>query len=171
MGDTTLRELVYGKGAHVDPVACIEDIAAELAARTAAGYPHSIWQIVLHLNYWMDYDLSTVAGENRPYPEKAIESWSTPPSPAAEGRGADEAWQATTRRFYDLLTRLRRLAEWSERSKNWVRRSLLLSPPCMPCCGKLWRITVITAVRLPCCAGSLARGLLDVAVIPGDVRL
>ena len=31
MGDTTLRELVYGKGAHVDPVACVEDISAELA--------------------------------------------------------------------------------------------------------------------------------------------
>ncbi len=43
MGDTTLRELVYGKGAHVDPVACVEDIPAELAARIAVGYPHSIW--------------------------------------------------------------------------------------------------------------------------------
>jgi len=31
MGDRTLRELVYGKGAHVDPVACVEDISAELA--------------------------------------------------------------------------------------------------------------------------------------------
>ncbi|MGA7293863.1 MAG: hypothetical protein WBW53_03630 [Terriglobales bacterium] len=56
MGDATLRELVYGKGAHVDPVASVEDISAELAARTVAGYPHSIWQIVGHMNYWMDYD-------------------------------------------------------------------------------------------------------------------
>jgi len=56
MGDTILRELVYGKGAHVDPVACVEDVSAELAARTMAGYPHSIWQIVEHVNYWMDYD-------------------------------------------------------------------------------------------------------------------
>ncbi|HMD16767.1 MAG TPA: hypothetical protein VKH18_08875 [Terriglobales bacterium] len=74
MGDGTLRELVYGKGAHVDPVACVEDISAELATRTVAGYPHSIWQIVEHMNYWMDYDLGKVAGENRPYPDKAIES-------------------------------------------------------------------------------------------------
>jgi hypothetical protein len=49
MGDATLRELVYGKGAHVDPVACVEDISAELAARIGAGYPHSIWQIVEHM--------------------------------------------------------------------------------------------------------------------------
>ena len=45
MGDIMLRELVYGKGAHVDPVACVEDISAELAARTVAGYPHSIWPL------------------------------------------------------------------------------------------------------------------------------
>ena len=111
MGDSTLRELVYGKGAHVDPVACVEDISAELAAGTVAGYPHSIWQIVEHMNYWMDYDLGKVAGENRPYPDKAIESWPAHPRPADDGRAADKAWQATTRRFTDLLARLARLAE------------------------------------------------------------
>jgi uncharacterized damage-inducible protein DinB len=111
MGDSTLRGLVHGKGAHVDPVACVEDIPAELAVRTVAGYPHSIWQIVEHMNYWMDYDLGKVAGENRPYPDKAIESWPAHPSPAAESRTTDEQWQATTRRFTDLLARLARLAE------------------------------------------------------------
>jgi uncharacterized damage-inducible protein DinB len=106
MGDTTLRELVYGKGAHVDPVACVEDISAELALRTVAGYPHSIWQIVEHMNYWMDYDLTKIAGENPYYPKQAIESWPVHPSPKDE-----QAWQATTRRFTDLLARLAQLAE------------------------------------------------------------
>jgi hypothetical protein len=110
MGDATLRELVYGKGAHVDPVACVEDISAELAARTVAGYPHSIWQVVEHVNYWMDYDLGKIAGENRPYPDKAIGSWPVCPSPAAGG-SADQQWKATTRRFADLLARLAKLAE------------------------------------------------------------
>jgi len=110
-GDSTLRELVYGKGAHVDPVACVEDISAELAARTVAEYPHSIWQIVEHMNYWMDYDLGKIAGENRPYPDKAIEGWPTHANPAAESGTANEAWQAATRRFTNLLARLARLAE------------------------------------------------------------
>jgi uncharacterized damage-inducible protein DinB len=110
MGDTTLRELVYGKGAHVDPVACVEDISAEQAARTVAGYPHSIWQIIEHMNYWMDHDLGKIAGENRPYPAKAIESWPVFPSAAAEG-SVDQQWQATTRRFTDLLSRLAKRAE------------------------------------------------------------
>jgi hypothetical protein len=110
MGDTTLRELVYGKGAHADPVACVEDISAELAARIGAGYPHSIWQIVEHMNYWMDYDLGKIAGESRPYPDKAIESWPVYPNPGVGG-SADQQWQATTRRFADLLARLAKLAE------------------------------------------------------------
>jgi uncharacterized damage-inducible protein DinB len=104
MSDTTLRELVYGKGAHVDPVACLEDISAELANRTVAGYPHSIWHIIEHMNYWMDYDLSKIAGENRPYPDQAIESWPTHLSSGIE------AWQSTTRRFVDLLARIAQLA-------------------------------------------------------------
>ncbi len=111
MGDTTLRELVYGKGAHVDPVACVEDISSELAARTVAGYPHSIWQFVVHMNYWMDYDLGKIAGENRPYPDKAIESWPAHPSPAAGSRPVEDQWQATILRFTDLLTQLALLAE------------------------------------------------------------
>jgi uncharacterized damage-inducible protein DinB len=111
MGDSTLGELVYGKGAHVDPVACVEDISAKLAGATVAGYPHSIWQIVEHMNYWMDYDLGKIAGENRRYPDKAIESWPAQPSPAADSRAADDLWQAATHRFADLLARLARLAE------------------------------------------------------------
>src|SRR6266536_1767608 len=106
MGDTTLRELVYGKGAHVDPVACVEDIPADLAARTIECYPHSIWKLVEHMNYWMDYDLREVAGARPPYPEKAIESWPALPTPPGEPQ-----WQATTRRFGEFLAQLAALSQ------------------------------------------------------------
>jgi uncharacterized damage-inducible protein DinB len=106
MGDTTLRELVYGKGAHVDPIACVEDISSALAARTVGGYPHSIWQIVEHMSYWMEYELHRAAGEHPSYPEHAIESWPAPPDPAG-----DKQWQATRQRFGDLLARFAALAE------------------------------------------------------------
>jgi uncharacterized damage-inducible protein DinB len=111
MGDTTLRELIYGKGAHVDPVACIEDISAELAARTVSGYPHSIWQIVDHMSYWMEYELANIAGKNPRYPDQAIESWVGHSSASADIRIAEEQWSKTTRRFTDCLAALARLAE------------------------------------------------------------
>ena len=111
MGDTTMRELVYGKGAHVDPIACVEDIGADLATRTVAGYPHSIWQIVEHMNYWMEYEFRRIAGERLSYPDHAIESWPAHPDPAREAQ-----WQAVRDRFGDLLGMLASLAETDDAS-------------------------------------------------------
>src|SRR5208337_2250516 len=113
MSDNTLRELVYGKGAHVDPVACVEDISAKVAARRFPGYQHSIWQIVLHMNYWMDYELRKIAGENPRNPDHAIESWPEHPNPAnaAEAVAANSLWQRARQHFIDDLARLAALAE------------------------------------------------------------
>jgi hypothetical protein len=138
MADTILRELIYGKGAHVDPVACVGDVSAELAARTVADSPHTIWQIVEHMNYWMDYDLAKVAGENRPYPERAIESWPTHPKAAGEGPADDYAWQTATRRFTDLLARLARLAESDD--AEMARKVQCLGP------GQSHRETTVHAI-------------------------
>lgn len=106
MGEQTLRELVYGKGAHVDPVACVEDISAKLAARRFPGYPHSIWQIVLHMNYWMDYELRKIANENPQNPDRAIESW-----PEHSMLANEALWQAAREHFVDDLARLAALAD------------------------------------------------------------
>ena len=106
MGDITIRDLVHGKGAHVDPVACVEDISAAMATRTVPGYPHSIWQVVEHMNYWMEYEVRRIAGAGPRYPEHAIESWPAHPDPAGKLQ-----WQATRQRFLDLLGRLASLAE------------------------------------------------------------
>ena len=106
MGDTTLRELVYGKGAHVDPIACVEDISAELASQVVEGYPHSIWQIVEHMSYWMEYDLGKIAGENPVCPDRAIESWPSHPDPVTEA-----GWQKTVKKFVALLVRMATLSE------------------------------------------------------------
>jgi uncharacterized damage-inducible protein DinB len=91
--DTTFRQLLRGKGAHVDPVASIADVSAEIAGRTVPGYPHSIWQLVSHMNYWMDYELKRIAGEHPHYPQHAIESWpaSLAPTSEAEWRVARES--------------------------------------------------------------------------------
>jgi uncharacterized damage-inducible protein DinB len=113
MIDNTLRELIYGKGAHVDPIACIEDISAELAARRVAGYPHSIWQIVLHMNYWMDYELRKIAGGNPHNPDHAIESWPehADPANAAQSAQANSQWQTARQHFIDDLAQFAKFAD------------------------------------------------------------
>ncbi len=108
MADTALRGLVRGKAAHADPLACVEDLSVEIAARRFAGYPHSIWRLVLHMNYWMDYDLRATAGEVLPYPEHAIESW---PEHSELVVPDESEWPKTIARFGALLEQLGALAE------------------------------------------------------------
>ncbi len=98
MSARALKELLRGKGAHVDPIACVEDISAELAARQVAGFPHSIGQLVFHMNYWMDYDLRRVRGEMPPYPQHNAESFPSKPTPADA-----REWDGLRKRFDQLL--------------------------------------------------------------------
>ena len=118
MSDTALRDLVYGKGAHVDPVACVEDVSLELATETVAAYPHSIWQILEHMSYWMEYELKNIAGDNPAYPEHAIASWPAHPTPATE-----EKWTAVRGRFGTLLGQLAALAESDSATLDCIVRN------------------------------------------------
>ncbi|MGA8151449.1 MAG: DinB family protein [Terriglobales bacterium] len=108
MGNRTLRELLHGERAHADPVACLKDIPAPLASRKVDGYPHSIWQITGHVNFWMAYELKRIAGESPVYPEHAIESW-----PSAAGPANEKEWQGAVAEFKTLLERLVVLSESS----------------------------------------------------------
>jgi len=74
MPEHPLTELLYGKGAHASPLACVEDLPVDLAGSAVSGFPHSIWQILRHLNYWMDYELKRIDGHAAPYPVSAGES-------------------------------------------------------------------------------------------------
>lgn len=94
----TLIELLYGKGAHADSIASLQGISKELAGRRVAAYPQSISQILSHMNYWMDYELRRIRGENPEYPAHAAESWLKHASPTNQAE-----WEQTVARFAALL--------------------------------------------------------------------
>jgi uncharacterized damage-inducible protein DinB len=106
MSQRTLIELMYGKAAHANPLACVEDISFELAGRREGNFPHSIWQLVSHMNYWMDYELRRIRGDNPLYPSHAAEGWPTDAAPASEAE-----WKKTIDQFKELLGKLAALAE------------------------------------------------------------
>jgi uncharacterized damage-inducible protein DinB len=106
MPEPTLIELLYGKGAHANPLACVEDVSAELAGRHIDGFPHSIWRLVNHMNYWMDYELKRIRDEAPPYPEHAAGSWLPDSIPPNETR-----WKEAVSTFTDLIGQLATLAE------------------------------------------------------------
>jgi len=104
MSERALTELLRGKGAHADPLACIEDISAEIASRQVSDFPHSIGQLVFHMNYWMTYELRRIRGERPKYPEHNSESF--PPA----GSVAADAWDRQRRDFAWLLAEYAKLA-------------------------------------------------------------
>ncbi len=108
MSSAALTELLHGKGAHADPLACVDDLSAELAARQVEGFPHSVGQLVSHVNYWMDYELHRIRGERPAYPEHSSESFPPAPSP----RDAQD-WDRMRKRFAGLLADFTKLAESS----------------------------------------------------------
>jgi uncharacterized damage-inducible protein DinB len=108
MSQRVLTELLRGKGAHADPVACVEDVSAGLAARQVAGFPHSIGQLVFHMNYWMDYELRRIRGERPKYPEHSAESFPAPSVPGDVGE-----WDRLRVQFAVLLGDFGELAKSS----------------------------------------------------------
>jgi uncharacterized damage-inducible protein DinB len=108
MSSRALTELLRGKGSHADPIACVEDLSAELAAGHAEGFPHSIGQIVFHMNYWMDYELRRIRGQRPAYPEHNSESFPPTPSPSDT-----QDWDRLRKRFARLLDDFAMLAKSS----------------------------------------------------------
>jgi len=98
MSQRAITELLRGKGAHADPLACVEDLPFELAGQRVAGFPHSIGELVFHMNYWMDYELRRIRGQRPSYPEHNAESFPQTASPADA-----QHWNRLRKRFTDLL--------------------------------------------------------------------
>src|SRR5271165_6348037 len=108
MSQRALTELLHGKGSHADPIVCVEDVSAELAGQQVAGFPHSIAQLVFHMNYWMDYELRRIRGHRPTYPEHNAESFPLGLSPADA-----TDWNQRRKRFADLLEDYGELAKSS----------------------------------------------------------
>jgi uncharacterized damage-inducible protein DinB len=118
MFESTLSELLYGKGAHANPIACVEDLSAILASRTLDGFPHSTWQLVNHMNYWMEYELHRIAGACPAYPEHASASWLPNSAPPAE---AD--WTKAVARFRELIAKFAEVAHSGAQALSRVVQS------------------------------------------------
>lgn len=111
MSQRALTDLLRAKGAHVDPLACVEDLPAEMAAKQVAGFSHSIGHLVFHMNFWMNYDLRRMRGERPKYPEHNAESF-----PAARSPSDAAEWDRLRRDFAWFLAEHERLAAspWAE---------------------------------------------------------
>lgn len=106
MSQRSLIELLYGNGAHVNTLKCVEDVQFELAGGQAENCPHSIWQLVYHMNFWMEYELKRIGREKPNYPAHASETWPVKPVPPSQ-----EEWQQAIALFRDHLAAIMKIAQ------------------------------------------------------------
>lgn len=93
-----LPKLFRGGQAFVGVEASLSGLDGELAATRPEGLPHSVAELVAHVNWWNRWMLDIIEmGEAQPYPKRAGDTW-----PEV---GADD-WGRVRNEFYELLARV-----------------------------------------------------------------
>lgn len=105
MSRPVMQELVTGKGAHADVLACVLGISAATAGEAVARFPQTIYGLVWHAAYWMDYEVQRIEGPAPPYPAHAEASW-----PETKAPGDEAEWKATVAWFHEGIDALLALA-------------------------------------------------------------
>ena len=82
-----------GDSAFAPPSHILENITEEMARRSVAGAPHSIYAEVWHMAYWQQITLNWVSGIETACPASASEGF-----PAADEK---ESWDLLRKRFLD----------------------------------------------------------------------
>ena len=94
-----LPRLFRGGQAFVGVEAALSGLSPEQAAERAPGLPHSVSELLWHVNWWNRWMLDIIeTGTPQPYPARAADTW-----PAAS-EAAD--WAKTRAEFYELLARI-----------------------------------------------------------------
>ncbi|GGJ64375.1 DinB family protein [Deinococcus aquiradiocola] len=93
-----LPRLYRGGQAFVGVEASLSDLTPDQAARRPDGLPHSVADLLAHVNWWLGWMLEVIeAGEAAPYPAHASITW--PETTAAD-------WERLKGDFYMLLGRV-----------------------------------------------------------------
>lgn len=102
-----------GDSAFAPPSHILENISEELARRSVAGAPHSIYAEVWHMAFWQRITLHWVSGIETPCPATAAEGF-----PAADEK---ESWELVRKRFLDGAEEAAKVAGDAAVIENAVR--------------------------------------------------
>jgi uncharacterized damage-inducible protein DinB len=91
------RPLLIDTLPFLSPRHALDGIAADVADRRVPGAPHTIAEIVAHMDFWQDWFAGRCDGTAGPMAQSAASGW-----PAAQ----PGAWDPLRRRFLDGLERV-----------------------------------------------------------------
>ncbi len=121
---TVMRKAVgnalSGKGSHTATKTIFEGLDYRAAGARPEGVPHSIFQLLNHMNYWQDWVVKWLAGEKPPHTKHAADGWPDGQCPANE-----EEWQRAVRAFLSGLAALERQSRAADLLATRGRQSRL----------------------------------------------
>lgn len=103
-----LERLLEGGGASVPPDRALDGLSADLACRRVGGAPHTVAEIVAHMQFWQAFSAALVRGEGPSLPEHAAGGW-----PAVD----PDDWDTVHQAFLAGLIEAKRLAREEDLSR------------------------------------------------------
>ena len=89
-----LESALTGEAAHVAPASILEGLDDATVHREIAGAPHTIYQELWHICFWLRMSLDWIAGLETPYPDKPSDAF---PGSAETER---ESWEDLRQRLF-----------------------------------------------------------------------
>lgn len=89
---TELERAIIGDSASAPASHILEGLNDEIAHRKIAGAPHTIYQELWHLAFWLDIEIDWLNGIETPYPANT----------SIPFEAGDESWTELTARFFKL---------------------------------------------------------------------
>lgn len=94
MNEQFFRNGLHGAEANIDTAIIFNGLDWQQVGGKAEGFPHSIWELIFHMNYWQDYMLDLLNGDTPKSENPDDESWPDSSSPESE-----EEWDAAVAYF------------------------------------------------------------------------
>ena len=79
-----LNNALYGTRAHVSPERAFEGLSWRQAGQEVPNSPHTIWQLLGHLNYWQDRFISRIEGMKVLPAKTSDDGWKSESAPEDE---------------------------------------------------------------------------------------
>ena len=118
--ENAIGRALSGEGAHAASVDVFEGLDWKLAGKRPEGAPHSLFQILNHLNYWQDWVVEWLAGKKPPPPKHASSSW-----PGGESPGSKKEWDSAVEDFRKGLVALDKASRSADLFTDGGRKSRL----------------------------------------------
>lgn len=85
---STLEQILIAKAAYAEPQNIISGIPLELAIVRPHGLPHSLYEELWHIDYWLGFSLAHLRGEN-----PVLSAHSSEGFPTDNGVLSETSWQ------------------------------------------------------------------------------